>query len=144
MGELLPLPAPQSPVLVKTAGRECWVRPVRSYYSAADMEAYAKANLAAVQSSPEVSEAEVERALESIEGLRDELAQWCEAYPTDLFPEPDPAALKWLHDTRPGLCDEISAKMGRHMVARIRPMLDNLRAALTAARGGSERDNPPT
>lgn len=57
------------------------------------------------------------------------LDSWCEAYPEDMFPEPDPADLEWLHETRRGLCDRISAHMGRHMVKHMREMAEAIRVA---------------
>lgn len=65
------------------------------------------------------------------------LAEWSRAYPEDVFPEPSKEDREWLHATRRGLMDRISASMGRHMVRLIERDLASLKAALAAAgRGG--------
>jgi len=70
---------------------------------------------------------EVETTLAELDDLADDLDSWCRAYPTTIFPEPEPDALKWLHETKPGLCDRIGASMGRHMVTHMRVMETTVR-----------------
>lgn len=67
--------------------------------------------------------------MEKLDEVLHKLDSWCKAYPLDMFPEPDPADLKWLHETRRGLCDRISAHMGRNMVVHMREMAGVIRDA---------------
>ncbi|MEI2429163.1 hypothetical protein RDV84_23275 [Lysobacter yananisis] len=67
---------------------------------------------------------------EAIDSILWELESWGKAYPIDMFPEPDPNDLKWLHATKQGLCGQISASMGRHISGLIAKDLAALAAAL--------------
>lgn len=78
-----------------------------------------------------------EPLLDEMEETLHDLDQWCRAYPLNAFPDPDPADLKWLHETRPGLCDRISAKMGRHMVVHMRRMADAFRGYVASAKAAA-------
>lgn len=64
---------------------------------------------------------------EQLDEVLHRLDSWAQAYPIDLFPEPEDADLKWLHATKPGLCDRISASMGRHMARHMQQMADVIR-----------------
>lgn len=68
---------------------------------------------------------------DELDDLLAKLDAWCRAYPEDVFPPPNPADLEWLHATKPGLCDEISASMGRHMVKHMREMAEVIRRRTT-------------
>ncbi len=71
-----------------------------------------------------------------IESILHKLNEWSRAYPEDIFREPSKDEREWLHATKPGLMDRVSASMGRHMVRLIRDDLRALTAALTGERNG--------
>ena len=71
---------------------------------------------------------------DACENLLHRLEGWGKAYPERSFPEATPEQLQWLHETRPGLCDRISAGMGRHIARMIQSDITELRAAILAAR----------
>ena len=71
---------------------------------------------------------------DACENLLHRLEGWGKAYPERSFPEATPEQLQWLHETRPGLCDRISAGMGRHVARMIQSDITELRAAFLAAR----------
>ena len=80
----------------------------------------------------------VERAMDVADTIMHRLEGWDRAYPTDIFREVTDAEMKWLHETRPGLIDRISAGMGRHMAGCIREDLATLRAAIAAMQAGEK------
>jgi hypothetical protein len=85
----------------------------------------------ALQAALDATEGEGRDAAEdAIDTLLNRLDGWDKAYPTDIFREVSDEEVNWLHTTKPGLCDRISAGMGRHIAKRIREDLTALRAAI--------------
>jgi hypothetical protein len=70
--------------------------------------------------------------------LLNRLEGWGKAYPIDIFSEPTDEEREWLHATKPGLMDRVSASMGRHMARMIQSDLSELRVALVEIVGGEE------
>lgn len=67
--------------------------------------------------------AKYERRVEQLEDVLRRIRSWCEAYPVDVFPEPDYAASrKALEDAGLSL-DRISADCMRHVVTKIGEMI---------------------
>jgi hypothetical protein len=72
------------------------------------------------------------QALADLDDLADTLESWSRSYPLRMFPEPEPADLTWLHETKPGLCDRISASMGRHMAKHMSDAVTTMRTFINA------------
>lgn len=73
----------------------------------------------------------VEAALDVAEDIVHRLDGWDRAYPVSMFSEVTEAEREWLHTTRRGLLDRISAGMGRHIAGCIRGDIAKLREALS-------------
>lgn len=72
---------------------------------------------------------QLEAAEDAFTCLISKCEYWGKAYPANIFSEPTKEALEWLHATRPGLIDCISASMGRHMAGLIASDVAKLREA---------------
>lgn len=82
--------------------------------------------------TPKNPDAERLARLDEFGDIVHRLEGWDRAYPTDIFREVTDAERDWLHETKPGLIDRISASMGRHMASRIREDIGKLRDLLAA------------
>lgn len=106
-------------------------------YAGMHVDAAVDAVLTDLSATPPAQAAEaVERAMDVADTIINRLEGWDRAYPTDIFREVTDEESKWLHETRPGLIDRISAGMGRHMAGCIREDLATLRAAIAAMQAG--------
>ena len=71
-----------------------------------------------------------EKQLEAVRDPAERIKQWCEAYPLDIFPEPD---LKLAHKTLKSVgltLDAVSACSARHVLKGITGYIDRIEAAI--------------
>ena len=83
----------------------------------------------------------VEERSDAADGVLNRLEGWAKAYPVDIFSEVTDDECDWLHATKPGLIDRISARMGRHMAACIAEDVAKLRTLVAWPVGGREEGN---
>ena len=72
----------------------------------------------------------LEAQLEAVRDPAERIKQWCEAYPLDIFPEPD---LKLAHKTLKSVgltLDAVSASAMRHVLKGITGYIDQITAAI--------------
>ena len=62
-----------------------------------------------------------------------EIVQWSEAYPTDIFPEPDLIRARVALEAAGMTLDAVSASNMRHVISRVRSIIEPLQAMLPAA-----------
>lgn len=64
---------------------------------------------------------------DELEALREQLArirQWCDAYPLDIFPEPDLKRARTLLEAGGMTLDSVSASVARHVLKGIRKLAE--------------------